>query len=179
MLLNRNAVTLVLGGVRSGKSQYAQTLGERAGKVIFVATGRGEDEEMRKKIERHRGARPRHWQTIEESLALAQTITRHGPSCDLMIIDCLTFFAANLLEASSDEHKEVDALCASLRAPQCSIVLVSNEVGSGVVPEYQSGRRFRDLLGEMNQRVAYVASNVLLLVAGLPLVLKGQGDVHP
>jgi adenosylcobinamide kinase/adenosylcobinamide-phosphate guanylyltransferase len=179
MLLNRNTVTLLLGGARSGKSQYAQRLGERAGKVVFVASARAEDEEMRDKIERHRGSRPRHWQTVEESLALAQTIIHYGPTCDVMIIDCLAFFAANLLEAGSDGQKEIEALCASLESPQCSVVLVSNEVGSGVVPEYPSGRRFRDLLGEMNQRVAQVASNVLLLVAGLPLVLKGHADVGP
>jgi adenosylcobinamide kinase / adenosylcobinamide-phosphate guanylyltransferase len=178
MLANQNRVTLLLGGARSGKSRYAQRLGERAGKVVFVATARAEDEEMRRKIELHRDSRPEHWQTVEESLALAQTVVDRGSECDLMIIDCLTFFAANLLEAGSDGQKEVDALCASLASAQCSVVLVSNEVGSGVVPEYSSGRRFRDLLGEMNQRVAQVASNVLLLVAGLPLVLKGQADVH-
>jgi adenosylcobinamide kinase/adenosylcobinamide-phosphate guanylyltransferase len=91
-----------------------------------------------------------------------------------MIIDCLTFFAANLLGAQADEQASMDALCLALQSPECSVVLVSNEVGSGVVPEYPSGRRFRDLLGEMNQSVARVASHVLLLVAGLPLVLKGQ-----
>jgi adenosylcobinamide kinase/adenosylcobinamide-phosphate guanylyltransferase len=91
-----------------------------------------------------------------------------------MIIDCLTFFAANLLDAKADKQISIDTLCLALQSPPCSIVLVSNEVGSGVVPEYPSGRRFRDLLGEMNQSVARVASNVLLLVAGLPLVLKGE-----
>jgi adenosylcobinamide kinase/adenosylcobinamide-phosphate guanylyltransferase len=96
-----------------------------------------------------------------------------------MIIDCLTLFAANLLDAEGDEQSRIDALCLALQTPGCSVVLVSNEVGSGVVPEYPSGRRFRDLLGEMNQSVARVASNVLLLVAGLPLVLKGQLEVSP
>jgi adenosylcobinamide kinase / adenosylcobinamide-phosphate guanylyltransferase len=105
---------------------------------------------------------------------LAEVIVRHGPNCDLMIIDCLTFFAANLLDAGGDDQSSIDALCLALQSPPCSVVLVSNEVGSGVVPEYSSGRRFRDLLGEMNQSVARVASNVLLLVAGLPLALKGQ-----
>lgn len=179
MHANRNTVTLLLGGVRSGKSQYAQRLGERAGKVVFVATAHAADEEMRDKVERHRSSRPRHWQTVEEPLALAETIAHHAPTCDLIIIDCLTFFAANLLDAGGDQQKEIDALCFSLQSAGCSVVLVSNEVGSGVVPEYPSGRRFRDLLGEMNQRVARVASNVLLLVAGLPLVLKGQAEVHP
>jgi adenosylcobinamide kinase/adenosylcobinamide-phosphate guanylyltransferase len=168
-------VTLVLGGVRSGKSHYAQRLGERAGRVVFVATAKAAgDDEMRRKIERHQGSRPLHWQTVEEPLRLAEAIARHGSICDLIIIDCLTFFAANLLDAEGDEQSAVEALCSVLKSPPCSIVLVSNEVGSGVVPAYPSGRRFRDLLGEMNQSVARVASNVLLLVAGLPLVLKGQ-----
>jgi adenosylcobinamide kinase / adenosylcobinamide-phosphate guanylyltransferase len=174
----RNTVTLVLGGVRSGKSQYAQQLGERAARVVFVATAKvGDDHEMQRKIERHQGSRPLHWQTVEEPLRLAEVIARQGSSCDLMIIDCLTFFAANLLDAEGDEQSAIEALCAALKSPPCSVVLVSNEVGSGVVPAYPSGRRFRDLLGEMNQSVARVASNVLLLVAGLPLVLKGQLEV--
>jgi adenosylcobinamide kinase/adenosylcobinamide-phosphate guanylyltransferase len=170
---HRNTVTLVLGGVRSGKSHYAQQLGERAARVVFVATAQPADEEMRRKVDRHRSSRPPHWQTVEEPLALAEAIAQHGPACELMIIDCLTFFAANLLEANGDDQRPIDALCLALQAPPCSVVLVSNEVGSGVVPEYASGRRFRDLLGEMNQSVARVASDVLLLVAGLPLVLKG------
>src|ERR1700678_2218321 len=174
----RNTVTLVLGGVRSGKSHYAQQLGERAARVVFVATATaGDDDEMQRKVERHQSSRPLHWQTVEEPLRLAEAIARYGPSCDLMIIDCLTFFAANLLDAQGDEQSAVEALCKALQSPPCSIVLVSNEVGSGVVPAYPSGRRFRDLLGEMNQSVARVASNVLLLVAGLPLVLKGQVEV--
>src|SRR5271156_442081 len=171
---HRSIVTLLLGGVRSGKSHYAQQLGERAARVVFVATAQASDDEMRRKVERHRTSRPHHWQTVEEPLALAETIAEHGSKCDLMIIDCLTFFAANLLDAKADEQISIDGLCSALRAPACSVVLVSNEVGSGVVPEYPSGRRFRDLLGEMNQSVARVASNVLLLVAGLPLPLKGQ-----
>ena len=174
----RNTVTLVLGGVRSGKSHYAQQLGERAARVVFVATAKaGDDDEMLRKVERHQSSRPLHWQTIEEPLRLAETIARHGSSCDLMIIDCLTFFAANLLDAPGDEQSAIEALCIALKSPPCAVVLVSNEVGSGVVPAYPSGRRFRDLLGEMNQSVARVASNVVLLVAGLPLVLKGQLEV--
>jgi adenosylcobinamide kinase / adenosylcobinamide-phosphate guanylyltransferase len=177
MHANRNTVTLVLGGARSGKSHYAQRLGEQAGRVVFVATAQASDDEMRSKVDRHRSSRPQHWQVVEEPLALAKTIADRGPTCDLMIIDCLTFFAANLLEAGSDQESSINTLCLALQSPACSVVLVSNEVGGGVVPEYPSGRRFRDLLGEMNQSVARVASNVLLLVAGLPLVLKGQAEV--
>jgi adenosylcobinamide kinase/adenosylcobinamide-phosphate guanylyltransferase len=175
--MRRNPVTLVLGGVRSGKSHYAQRLGERADRVVFVATARPCDDEMRHKIDRHRGSRPQHWQTVEEPLGLTEAVVHYGPTCDLMIIDCLTLFAANLLAAEGDVQSRIDSLCLALQSPPCAVVLVSNEVGSGVVPEYPSGRRFRDLLGEMNQSVARVASDVLLLVAGLPLVLKGQLEV--
>jgi adenosylcobinamide kinase/adenosylcobinamide-phosphate guanylyltransferase len=176
----RNTVTLVLGGVRSGKSHYAQQLGEHAARVVFVATAQaGDDDEMQRKVARHQSSRPPHWQTVEEPLQLTEAIARYGPNCDLLIIDCLTFFASNLLDAQGDEQLAIEALCTALKAPPCSVVLVSNEVGSGVVPAYPSGRRFRDLLGEMNQSVARVASNVLLLVAGLPLVLKGQVEVFP
>ena len=181
----RNPVTLVLGGVRSGKSSYAQQLGERVPRVVFVATAHAGDEEMQRKIDRHRTGRPQHWQTVEEPLQLAEAIALHEPSCDLMIIDCLTFFAANLLEGGVADQRSIEALCLALESPPCSIVLVSNEVGSGVVPAYPSGRRFRDLLGEINQSVARVASNVVLLVAGLPLNLKGkvevirEAEVHP
>jgi adenosylcobinamide kinase / adenosylcobinamide-phosphate guanylyltransferase len=176
--LPRKTVTLVLGGVRSGKSRYAEQLGEATARVAFVATAEARDDEMQRKVERHRSTRPQHWQTIEEPLRLAETIVGHGPSCDLMILDCLTFFAANLLEAHADDsvavESAVEALCVALKAPACSVVLVSNEVGSGVVPAYPSGRRFRDLLGEINQRVARASTDVLLLVAGLPLVLKAE-----
>jgi len=172
-------VTLVLGGVRSGKSHYAQQLAERYDHVTFVATAEARDDsEMRRKIERHQAERPSHWKTVEEPVEVARVILSAGQQSEVILIDCLTIFAANLLERFGEQttakHAEVDALCGSLAATTCSIILVSNEVGSGVVPEYALGRRFRDLVGEINQRVAATADNVYLLIAGLPLVLKGE-----
>ena len=169
----RNAVTLVLGGARSGKSHYAQQLGERAGRVVFIATAQAGDEEMRAKIDRHRAERPAYWRTVEEPRDLGAAIEQHAPAADLILVDCLTFFAANLL-GSSDAGSYIDHLCDALKSHACGVVLVSNEVGSGVVPAYESGRRYRDLLGEINQRVAAVADDVVLMVAGLPLTLKGS-----
>jgi len=172
-------VTLVLGGVRSGKSRYAQQIAERAERVTFVATAeRRDDAEMHAKIERHRADRPEHWTTIEEPLQLAQAIHQAGQNSEVILIDCLTLFASNLLEACGNNPTQLqthtDELCATLRTPPCSIVLVSNEVGSGVVPAYELGRQFRDLVGEINQRVASISDTVLFMVAGLPLLLKGS-----
>jgi adenosylcobinamide kinase / adenosylcobinamide-phosphate guanylyltransferase len=171
-------ITLVLGGVRSGKSCYALRLATRAQRVTFLATAeRREDAEMHRKIERHRAERPQHWTTVEEPLNLAAAIGSVS-NCDLLLIDCLTLFAGKLLEVHGENLSalaaNVDALCAALRGSSCSIVLVSNEVGSGIVPAFELGRRYRDLLGEINQRVAVIADHVVLMVAGLPLTLKGS-----
>jgi adenosylcobinamide kinase/adenosylcobinamide-phosphate guanylyltransferase len=176
--MQQQSVTLVLGGVRSGKSRFAQQIAERSEHVTFIATAESRgDAEMHRKIARHRADRPAAWPTIEEPLHLASSITAASQTSDAVLIDCLTLFAANLLEAHADHapalQANIDSLCAALKNPLCNIILVSNEVGSGVVPAYASGRRFRDLVGEINQRVAAVADTVLLLVAGLPLALKG------
>ena len=175
----RGPVTLVLGGVRSGKSRYGQRLAERADDVVFVATAQSRsDDEMRLKIERHRMDRPAGWRTVEEPLALAEVIRGEGGGCDLLLIDCLTMFAANLMEEApapgAVEERRIAALCEALRACSCAVVLVSNEVGSGVVPAFALGRQYRDLLGEINQRVAAIADDVVLMVAGLPMVVKSR-----
>ncbi len=171
------SVVLVLGGVRSGKSRYAQQMCMHAERVTFVATAeRRDDAEMTRKIERHRTERPGHWDTIEEKLALGEAVRRSQDP--VILIDCLTLFAANLIEAHAHDEAaiqtHIDDLCAALAATQGTVVLVSNEVGSGVVPAYASGRQFRDLVGEINQRIATVADQVYLMIAGLPLVLKGS-----
>ncbi len=179
------SITLILGGVRSGKSRLAQQLAERAERVTFVATAeRRDDAEMHAKIERHCAERPADWTTIEEPIHLARVLREAAPNSDVILIDCLTLFASNLLEVCGDDasrlHTHIDDLCAALTAAPCSVILVSNEVGSGVVPAYELGRRFRDLVGEINQRVAAVSNTVLLMVAGLPFPLKGAmpAEVH-
>jgi adenosylcobinamide kinase/adenosylcobinamide-phosphate guanylyltransferase len=180
---HRNRVTLVLGGVRSGKSRFALEIASSAPSVTFIATARAFDEEMRRKIERHQAERPSHWRTREEPLQLAEVISAQQGVSETTIVDCLTLFAANLMEAHGDDrstmNSAIDALCSALSAHNCRTVLVSNEVGSGIVPAYPTGRQFRDLLGEMNQRVAAVADNVVLMVAGLPLVIKGGIEGQP
>jgi adenosylcobinamide kinase/adenosylcobinamide-phosphate guanylyltransferase len=171
------SVTLVLGGVRSGKSRHAQQLAEAWHRVTFVATAEHRDDsEMRAKIERHRADRPLHWKTIEEPLYLNLAIEQASAYSDAVLVDCLTLFAANLLEANAEDpgarEAAIERFCDALLIAPCPVILVSNEVGSGVVPAYVSGRRFRDLVGELNQRVAALASTVLFMVAGLPLTVK-------
>ena len=170
-------VTLVLGGVRSGKSRYGQTLAERAGSVGFIATALPSDDEMRRKIDRHRADRSTAWPTFEEPVAIDSVVREQSNHFDLLLIDCLTLYTSNLMSHTASDAdamlKHVDSLCAAVTDAECSVVMVSNEVGSGIVPAFASGRIFRDLLGEINQRIARQADNVLLMVAGLPLVLKG------
>jgi adenosylcobinamide kinase/adenosylcobinamide-phosphate guanylyltransferase len=177
----QGSVTLVLGGARSGKSRYAQQLAEQSRRVVFVATAKASDEEMRAKIERHRRDRPKEWPTIEEPLDLPKVLAERELQSEVIVVDCLTIFAANLLEAEGEDSAaiegRVEALCEALRNAQCDVVLVSNEVGSGVVPAYPVGCRYRDLLGEINQKVARIADDVVLMVAGLPLALKGHVEV--
>jgi adenosylcobinamide kinase / adenosylcobinamide-phosphate guanylyltransferase len=174
---HRNSVTLVLGGVRSGKSRFALEIASKASSVTFVATARVSDDEMRVKIERHRAERPAHWKTREEPLKLAELIGEIGV-CELVLVDCLTLFAANLMEAHGQDRPALLAathdLISALRNAKCRVVLVSNEVGSGIVPAYAAGRQFRDVLGELNQQVAAVADRVILMIAGLPLPIKGS-----
>ena len=178
--VHRRSVTLVLGGVRSGKSRFALEIASRSSAVCFVATARASDEEMHRKIALHRAERPPHWQTLEEPLDLVGAIAANEAHSDLMLVDCLTLFAANLMEAQGADAAaiadQLAALCRAIANAHCSIVLVSNEVGSGIVPAYQAGRHFRDLLGEINQRMASIADCVVLMVAGLPLAIKGSAE---
>lgn len=170
-------VLLVLGGARSGKSRYALQRASQRRNVLFVATATRSDDEMLAKIDRHREDRPQHWTTIEETVDLAGVLRAAGPEQEVAIIDCLTLYAANLLAADGlNPAAELDRLCAALQSPPCDVILVSNEVGSGIVPAYPLGRRYRDLLGEINQRVAAMADEVVLMVAGLPFPLKRQAD---
>jgi adenosylcobinamide kinase/adenosylcobinamide-phosphate guanylyltransferase len=170
------AITLLLGGARSGKSRYAQECAAASHRVVFIATARVTDEEMERKIARHRAERPAAWATIEAPLDLGSVVRAEGNSYEAVIIDCLTVWTANLLDHYSFDVdavlRQAEGLCDSLRGVQSKVFIVSNEVGEGVVPAYESGRAFREALGEINQRVARVADRVILMVAGYPLVVK-------
>jgi adenosylcobinamide kinase/adenosylcobinamide-phosphate guanylyltransferase len=175
-------LTFILGGARSGKSRFAQRLAARAERVCYVATlTPGDDAEMQERAARHRADRPSEWRTIEEPLALANAVEVAARDADAVLVDCLTLWLSNLsweYRASEARHLE-DAVQAQIRrvaetARKCDVVLVSNEVGSGTVPESAVARAFRDIQGFANQWAAEVADEVILLVAGLPLYLKGE-----
>ena len=169
-------MTLVLGGAQSGKSYYARQLVSQFERVTFIATGRATDAEMRKKIARHRRERPMTWRTVEAPLALHQTIHSESRQADVLLIDCLTIYVANVLgargQAKRSPNECIDAVCEAIRSSRACVVAVSNEVGNGVVPSYRSGRIYRDFLGRMNQKVAQLADRVVLMVAGVPVTVK-------
>ncbi len=181
-------LTLILGGARSGKSSYAeQVAADRGQRILYVATAQAWDGEMATRIANHRAQRPSSWQTLEAptqvGAAIAQTLAAEA-AIDLVLIDCLTLLANNVLmtlpetateaEASAALQRESAALLAAYTASDATWIIVSNEVGLGIVPAYPLGRLYRDALGRANQQLAAVADDVLFMVAGLPLVVKGR-----
>ncbi|WP_277981308.1 bifunctional adenosylcobinamide kinase/adenosylcobinamide-phosphate guanylyltransferase [Sphingomonas phyllosphaerae] len=171
--MTEERVTLVLGGARSGKSRHAQALAEaQGGAPVFVATAQALDDEMRARVAQHRADRDARWRTVEAPHALAETIVAEGQPGSVLLVDCLTLWASNLLLGQEDAALALDALDAALRDTAARVVLVTNEVGLGIVPDNALARRFRDLAGTINQRVAARADRVVFIAAGLPLVLK-------
>lgn len=177
-------LTLILGGARSGKSAYAEAYGrQHGGAVLFVATAMAVDDEMKLRIANHRKSRPADWITLEAPLRVGRAI-RSAPLTPLVLLDCMTLLASNVLLSLSEPlqeseyrralEEELDELLAAYRTHPGEWLIVSNEVGMGLVPPYPLGRLFRDGLGWLNQRLAAQADSVLLLVAGIPLVVKGE-----
>lgn len=170
-------ITLITGGARSGKSIQALKLALPYHRKFFVATGEALDDEMSARIEFHRTTRPAEFQTVEEPIQVAAALEKIGKSADLVVLDCLTLWVSNLMQRYvSDDGPvlaEADKLAAAMtNAPFASIV-VTDEVGSGIVPtDHAESRRFRDLLGWTNQKVAAAADDVVLMVAGYPVKVK-------
>ncbi|MEO9598905.1 bifunctional adenosylcobinamide kinase/adenosylcobinamide-phosphate guanylyltransferase [Parasphingorhabdus sp.] len=172
-IVKNEHITLILGGTRSGKSSFAQDLAEKNGdKLVYVATAQAFDEEMEDRIHRHQNDRGSGWQTVEETRDLASVITAYSSPETMLLIDCLTIWLSNLMLAEADLETAQDQLVKALSEAPGPIIMVSNEVGAGIVPETPLGRRFRDESGWMNQRVAAAAHDVALITAGLPLWLK-------
>ncbi len=163
--------TLVLGGARSGKSVHAEALLEGR-PSLYLATGQALDGEMADRIEHHRRRRGPTWSTLEEPLELAETLERVARPDRPVLVDCLTLWLSNLMQAGRDVERALDQLCEILAEPAGPVVLVSNEIGMGLVPDNRLAREFRDHQGRVNQRVAAVCRKVVFVAAGLPLVLK-------
>lgn len=179
-------LTFILGGARSGKSTHALRLAEpQKGRVAFIATATAEDDDMRSRITRHRAERPAHWQTLEIPRGVATALQNAHQNADLYLLDCLTLLVSNTLlfgvtdfdqidEAAAEARvtEEIHSLLEAITNSSADWIIISNEVGLGLVPPYPLGRIYRDLLGRANQQVAARASEVLWLVAGIPVPIQ-------
>ena len=172
-------IELVLGGARSGKSRYAEQQAiESAKQVIYIATAEAGDTEMAMRIKRHRDDRPQHWQTVEEPIKLAQVIQQYSDTNNCLLVDCLTLWLTNILFSRQGEvqqevfEQETEALFEALAGFSGRLILVSNEVGLGIVPMDKMTRRFVDEAGFLHQKIATLSDKVVMVTAGLPQVLK-------
>jgi adenosylcobinamide kinase/adenosylcobinamide-phosphate guanylyltransferase len=173
---------LILGGARSGKSDYAEALASQLGRnIVYIATAEARDDEMAARIAVHRQNRPAEWQTLEAPRQVGPALSSLGEPPEVLLLDCLTLLVSNIiLEMESEPQDvveaavtaEIDEIIAAQKRLDVPLIVVSNEVGLGLVPPYVLGRLYRDLLGRANQRFAAQADRVLFMVAGLPLVVK-------
>ncbi len=169
--------TLILGGVRSGKSRHAEQLAQQSGRpVIYIATASADDAEMAARIAHHHTTRPAHWPTVEAPLALAAALQHHATPRGLLLVDCLTLWLTNLLLDTDSQRlaRERDALLTLLPGLPGDIVMVSNETGMGIVPLGELTRRYCDEAGRLHQDIAARCDRVILTIAGLPHYLKGK-----
>ncbi len=180
--------TVLLGGARSGKSAYAEALATASGQeVVYLATARASDAEMRARVDHHRQRRPAHWHTVEEPQALGAALREWSAPGRLVLVDCLTLWLSNLMFDDAADYPEVgkltlpprfeqqrSAFLQALAEVKGDVILVSNEVGMGIVPLGAVSRRFADEAGRLNQAVARQCEQAVMLVAGLPLTLKGS-----
>jgi len=169
-------IVFVLGGTRSGKSRYALSLAEPYGTKVFIATAQALDGEMAQRIKAHQRERGEAFRTIEEPYDLGRAVQALPPDTGVAVIDCLTVWLGNLLYKYGElptQMREIDSLFETLQAPPCDLIIVSNEIGLGIVPGDKQSRRFRDVMGGINQRVAAMADEAVFMVSGLPLKLKG------
>ena len=180
-------IILLLGGARSGKSRYAQEYARRNGEqVLFVATATAGDEDMRIRIEKHKKDRPAHWRTLEASTDIGKQIEANAGDAKLIVIDCITMLVNNIFSRYDEKQfdiisdavlekevvAEIEHLQKCLKKVDASFLIVSNEVGLGLVPDNRMGRLYRDILGRANQMLAQTADEVFLLVAGIPMKVK-------
>jgi adenosylcobinamide kinase/adenosylcobinamide-phosphate guanylyltransferase len=168
-------ITLILGGARSGKSAHAVNLAKKYKKTAFIATCQALDKEMRERIRLHQKQRPRRWETFEEPINLNSLLLKIDDKFDCILIDCLTLLTSNLILAGYEKEeifKRIEIMSAILRKKKARVIMVSNEVGLGLVPANKLGRDFRDIAGKVNQIVAKEASKVFFMVSGIPWEIK-------
>lgn len=166
-------IRFILGGARSGKSRYAEQLASDSEKeVIYIATAQAYDDEMKTRISHHKSQRPAHWKTIEETINIDKALSDNDEITTCILIDCLTLWLTNLLCAKHDIMAATQALMDALSHAKSDIILVSNETGMGVVPMGELTRRYCDEAGWLHQDIAALADQVVLMVAGLPVVIK-------
>ena len=169
-------IIFITGGARSGKSRFALELaGKRKGKIAFVATCKPLDREMRQRVASHQSLRPRHWQTFEESASLPALLKKIGWRFDTIIIDCLTLWVCDFMLKGKKEatiESEMNKILQALKEINSRSIVVSNEVGLGIVPRNKLGRDFRDVAGRINQIVAQKSDRVFFMVSGIPWRIK-------
>ena len=177
--MKKGKLIFVLGGARSGKSSFAvKTASERLSsnvksKKAFIATLNPLDKEMKERVGRHKKERDKGWKTFEEGLEIAPLIRGLKKDYDLIIVDCLTLWLSNVMLSEKDIEEETERLIRSFKRGRSDMIVVSNEVGMGIVPESALGRSFRDNAGRLNQKLAAEADEVYLVTAGIPLKIKG------
>jgi adenosylcobinamide kinase/adenosylcobinamide-phosphate guanylyltransferase len=177
--ISMGKLVLVLGGARSGKSRFAAGLASKKNKkTAFVATCVPADEEMKQRIAQHRSSRPASWKTFEEAENLAGLIAKINNDFDYILLDCLTLWLSNLLLKGCSEDKiqnEINKMVSCIKKGRAHLIIVSNEVGSGIVPEHKLGRDFRDMAGRIHQSLAHESHDVYLIVSGIPCAIKKNG----
>jgi adenosylcobinamide kinase/adenosylcobinamide-phosphate guanylyltransferase len=170
---NKGNIVFILGGARSGKSRVAlQRASEFSGKKAYIATAQALDDEMKERIDKHKKERSGDWTTFEEPINISGLIKDIHKKYDVIIVDCLTLWLSNLMHTDSNIQRESELFISLLTDVHCSLLIVSNEVGLGIVPDNAMARKFRDLSGYVNQRVAETADEVYLVTAGIPVKIK-------
>ncbi|MEP3247399.1 MAG: bifunctional adenosylcobinamide kinase/adenosylcobinamide-phosphate guanylyltransferase [Sneathiella sp.] len=168
-----DGIILVLGGTRSGKSDFAESLARQTSlKRLYLATSQAFDDEMENRIAKHQISRGDDWQTIEEPLDIAHILKKEAAPDRVILVDCLTLWISNLMMAEKDLEQAFSLLCQCLEALKGPVIFVSNEVGQGIVPDNKMARDFRDHAGQLHQRIAAAANSVYFITAGLPQKLK-------
>lgn len=169
--MKKGKITFILGGAKSGKSKFACELVKKEKNVVFIATAEAGDFEMERRIKKHQRKRPEHWTICEEPINIDICLQKYNNSENTVIIDCLTLWVSNLMMRKLIKRK-IKSFINTLNSVKCNVVIISNEVGQGIVPDNFISREYRDLLGELNCSIAKISDKVYYLVCGIPIKIK-------